>query len=324
MSSDPDYVKHLLGNAITGTTVGLHTAKQLDDFRAQALAWRSAATTRLKWREAVAALRYNGKTSDGRYRIVDSILPLHASSSTGHKIGSGFVHNVIPFTRMWSLVSSKDKSLPQFAYVPDMPEVPNTKELEKLDKALKGIPKKQRHFEIESDKPLGHPTLWITSDTGHGHIEEGYKSAKKANTFGGTRADWYCAVLGLGHRVKGQFLMVLHIPAPAVDLAGHFRPNFCEAHDFPWFMLGSSVAANRNAGPWGQTADLKALLRHSTSIDGAPERVSRQIFLPDFTTGSATPPLRIHFDILGQVTHDAGSDTIRTDLAKRIWRDKQF
>jgi hypothetical protein len=313
-------LRNLLGNALTGAAIGLHDDAQLSSFFAMVNS--RAGGARANWTNQITILRYPGGTPPRKFDIDGTNIPLHALSGTTNHIGSGHVYNVIPFRRMWQVISSKDKAAPPFAYLPDT-DYSNPLQVKELAAAVKKIPRRYRSFELDSMEQLGYPVLWVTSESGRQAIDSGYKVAKKSRSFRGNLADWYSSVLGLGHRKAGDLIMLLKIPAAAVDRAGHFRPNFCDAVGHPWFMVGSSIVSLRTSGPWGQTADLEALRTRMAAIDGAPERVSRQLVAEDFDVSPGSSPKRMLFDILGIVSHDAGQPSMQDDLAMRIWRDRK-
>lgn len=175
------------------------------------------------------------------------------------------------------------------------------------------IPKRERHFGIESGQCLGWPVTWFTTS---GTVKQIKTACAKA---GDDLPGAFCNRLGLGHHNPGTWLVLLSIPGSAVQLAGHYRPTFCDAGTHRWFMVRSSAAGTPPSKPltWGQTADLEALALGKSSYNGGSERVCFGISASHLGTS------KVNFDILGPLAKTHGSPAACTQLANDVWKRRR-
>ena len=109
--------------------------------------------------------------------------------------------------------------------------------------------------------------------------------------------DW----LGLVHHGRGVVLAALHFPAQLLRTRASARPTFMDAADHLRFRAWPDGRRARSNRAWGYTVDLGALDRSEPSMDGAPERITRDI------PGNELPEDgRFEFDLLGAVEEALG------------------
>ena len=83
--------------------------------------------------------------------------------------------------------------------------------------------------------------------------------------------------LGLVHHGRGAVLAALHFPAQLLRTRSSARPTFMDAADHLRFRAWPDGRRARSDRTWGRTVDLRALDRGEPSVDGCPERVTRDI-----------------------------------------------
>lgn len=224
----------------------------------------------------------------------------------------------LPVGAVYSFMSVEDRTT-RFADANAIDRNSHPADVARCAKALARVPPKERSFALADTRAMGHPVLWFTTDAARDTIESGYAAAPRRKR--GSKADWYCAYLGLGHRPRGTWLAAMHIPAVIIQSVRHYRPAFCDGADSRWFMVGCSDPRGRLGTSWGQTANLMAVRDNATDVDGAPERVCLKIVMKDCVTPDGEV-LRIPFDILGKVGKHWGTEALEDKLAEKIWRDR--
>ena len=319
--------KRVVGNAATGASIGLHSSTQTRSFWTQATG--PTGLTKAAWEAEIRAgreplsskaldLRFGvPRDAEGRYGINTTTIPLAMYSKAGGSFYTKYAHCVVSLATLHYLISALDKNKPAFSSIPDIDRSSSEKELENYAKSIKSIPKKYRIFDL--GRSYGKSVWWFTSDAAIEKIEREFRYCR--GSFKGTKADWYSTYLGLGHHKAGTWLAIIHVPIEVADVAGHYRPAFCDGASFPWFMAGCCDPAKRlPTSGWGQTANLYSLTKSQPIFDGASERVSREIFPKDFQIGSRK--LKVRFDLLGKISRDWGTKSAEQSLAEKIWRDR--
>jgi hypothetical protein len=157
---------------------------------------------------------------------------------------------------------------------------------------------------------LGRPIVWFTDAVG----ADAARSIAAAHNM--PAADAFCETLGLGHHQQSEWVILLHIPGAAIQKAGHYRPLFCDAVTHRYFMAHSS-RPGISGGPWGQTADLRALEEGDDVYDGAPERVSRQLETGHF--GGE----KIYVELLGSLSRRTYPAEAPRRLADGVWQRRR-
>ena len=102
--------------------------------------------------------------------------------------------------------------------------------------------------------------------------------------------------LGLVHHGRGVALAALHFPAQLLRTRASARPTFLDAADNLRFRAWPDGRRARSNRAWGYTVDLGALDRSERTVDGAPERITRDIPGRDLPENG-----RFEFDLLGTV-----------------------
>jgi len=120
--------------------------------------------------------------------------------------------------------------------------------------------------------------------------------------------------LGLIHHEAGTMLAALHFPRAALSGIASARPTFADAARHRRFKTWPDGANARRCHRWGTTVDLQALNADATSVDGWPERVTKEI------GGAALGEGGFEFELLGSVpapqgTRSATDATFATRLA---------
>ena len=148
-------------------------------------------------------------------------------------------------------------------------------------------PASARTARFDPTKSLGRPVAWFTR-----------RDAFAQSTAGLNANDCTRNVrdkLGLIHHKAGTMLAALHFPRDALSGIPSARPTFADAADHRRFKTWPDGAAARKRRRWGTTVDLQALNANATSVDGWPERVTKEI------GGAALGEGRFEFELLGCV-----------------------
>lgn len=319
-------VRRLVGNAITGGALGLHDVQQARNFRQKIV--RFSHQPFHQWvadwdkdpigRE-VAAARFNGGSDgDGRLLPDASVVPLFAHSAQESVELTGTLHVTLPVGAVCWFMSQAD-STRMLADAPPIDGDSHPDDVARCAEELAQVPDLERHFAIHDERTMGLTILWFTTDEARNTIEAAYARAPALTR--GSKADWYCAYLGLGHRRPGEWLACMHIPAEIIKSVWHYRPAFCDGANSSWFMVGCCNRNNRSRTSWGQTANLMAVSKGAPDFDGVPERVCLSIVRRNCITPD-NKELRIPFDILGKVAEDWSSEVLAKKLAEKIWNDR--
>ena len=156
-------------------------------------------------------------------------------------------------------------------------------------------PARERRVRFDPSGTLGRPrsVVWFTRRrslaSAPGHRDAGNHAQRSRDR------------LGLVHHGRGAVLAALHFPAQLLRTRSSARPTFMDAADHLRFRAWPDGRRARSDRTWGRTVDLRALDRGERSVDGCPERVTRDI------PGSALPEGgRFEFDLLGAVDEALG------------------
>jgi hypothetical protein len=316
----------LVGNAITGVALGLHSLQDARRLRREVT--RFGSQTFAQWvadwesdpiGRAVAKARFSGGSDeDGRLLPDASVVPLFAVSEQDSVGLTGTLHVTVPVGAVCWFMSEADNTR-MLADAPPIDRESHRDDVARCAQELARVPDLERHFAIADTRMMGHPVLWFTTDAAREKIEADYASAPESTR--GSKADWYCAYLGLGHRLPGEWLACIHIPAEIIQGVRHYRPAFCDGAASRWFMVGGCDLRSRSGKSWGQTANLMAVSKGEPDFDGVPERVCLSILRKNCITPDGNE-LRIPFDILGEVAEDWSAEALAERLAKKIWSDR--
>ncbi|MCR9196952.1 MAG: hypothetical protein NXH88_19620, partial [Hyphomonas sp.] len=180
--------------------------------------------------------------------------------------------------------------------------------------ALELLDQNDLTFELDDDGGLGRFVLWFTTEDALLVARD--RSVRQSDPL--PLAECLRSVNGLGHRMAGEWFVLLTIPGAAIQRAGHYRPVFCDGGAGPdtWFMGRSSHPARYHGGPWGQTCHLEALQEGAVVYDGAVERVAIQPRHAHFQAE------RIRFEILEPVFAKFGDSSALSRLSDGIWARK--
>ena len=119
--------------------------------------------------------------------------------------------------------------------------------------------------------------------------------------------------LGLIHHKAGTMLAALHFPRAALSGVASARPTFADAAGHRRFKTWPDGASAQMRRHWGTAVDLQAFDTNATSVDGWPERVTKEL------GGAALREGRFEFELLGSVPAPQGTEPA-TDaaFAKRL------
>ena len=101
--------------------------------------------------------------------------------------------------------------------------------------------------------------------------------------------------LGLVHHRMGTALAALHFPPATLSGVVSARPTFADAAGHKRFKTWPDGAGARSRRHWGTAVDLEALDAGAASVDGWPERVTKEI------DGALLGQGRFEFELLGSV-----------------------
>ena len=119
--------------------------------------------------------------------------------------------------------------------------------------------------------------------------------------------------LGLIHHEAGRMLAALHFPRDALSGIASARPTFADAARHARFKTWPDGAGARRRRHWGTTVDLQALNADAASVDGWPERVTKEI------GGAALGEGRFEFELLGSLPTPQGTrDATDAAFAARL------
>lgn len=119
--------------------------------------------------------------------------------------------------------------------------------------------------------------------------------------------------LGLVHHRVGKTLAALHFPPATLSGVVSARPTFADAASHRRFKTWPDRAGARRRRHWGTTVDLEALDAAAASVDGWPERVTKEI------NGAVLSQGRFEFELLGSVPAPPGmSKAADTAFATRL------
>ena len=149
----------------------------------------------------------------------------------------------------------------------------------------RGKPASVRTARFNPNESLGRSVAWFT------------RRDVFAQTATGTsdRTEEARDKLGLIHHKAGAMLAALHFPRAALSGIASARPTFADAAHHRRFKTWPDGANARRRRRWGTTVDLQALNANATSVDGWPERVTKEI------GGAALGEGRFEFELLGSV-----------------------
>ena len=154
-------------------------------------------------------------------------------------------------------------------------------------------PANLRTVQFDPDESLNQPVVWFTRRDA---LARATTAAK-----GNNRAKWVRDKLGLVHHRTGTTLAALHFPPTTLSSVVSARPTFADAASHVRFKTWPDSPGARKNRNWGTTVDLEALNSGAASIDGWPERVTKEI------NGATLGEGRFEFELLGSVPEPRGT-----------------
>ena len=171
-------------------------------------------------------------------------------------------------------------------------------------------PANVRTARFNPSESLGRSVAWFTR---RDDFTKATTPAKDAD-----RAQRARDALGLAHHETGTTLAALHFPPTTLSKIASARPTFADAASRGIggpgrFKTWPDSSRARRRRRWGTTVDLRALDAAATSVDGCPERVTKEI------GGTVLGEGRFEFELLGSVRESIGTgDAADAAFAARL------
>ena len=149
-------------------------------------------------------------------------------------------------------------------------------------------PARERTVRLNPRGPLGRQSVvWFT--------RRDIFVKTTTGTSGNHRVQEVRDKLGLIHHKAGTMLAALHFRRATLAGIASARPTFADAAHHRRFKTWPDEVGARRRRDWGTTVDLQALDAAATSVDGWPERVTKEI------NGAVLGEGRFEFELLGPV-----------------------
>ena len=301
--------KLILGNARSGVRGGLYTQSQLIDYfiRACDLACEPATSDRETtdaFVNAISDLRMTPFRPGHRREIRTESIELPHFNTVDLTRQTLFHVTELASLAFWMDDEDKARLAGLGFGIPSdgEPLVPD-----EFMEQYEALPTDDRGFHLKSGVTLGRSLFWFFEDK---IIEP---PLVVSEVLAGVHANSAQSSLGLGRYTEGKWLALLEIPGAALQNAGHFRPTFCDAGNYRWFMLASSKPRVAASSEWGQTCNLSRLNLGEPDYDGRSERVSVQPWLEHFDGK------QLKFEIIGPVTNNSGTMRAAKRLSDEVW-----